>query len=114
MVDGYPGDYTKEWVTRGETVGAWLKLTWSSPVTVDRIVLHDRPVDTNQITGAVLQFSDGSSVPVGALPNDGTGLSLEFTARTITSVTLTVTSVSATTINVGLSEIEVYGAAAGG
>ena len=99
IVDGYPGDYTKEWAARDEGVGAWLKLTWPTAVTLDSIVLHDRPVDTNQYTAAVLEFSDGSSVPVGALPNDGTGLTVSFSARTITSVTLRVTAVSATTIN---------------
>ena len=101
---------SKEWAARDEGVGAFrLKLTWPTAVTLDSIVLHDRPVDTNQVTAAVLEFSDGSSVPVGALPNDGTGLTVSFSARTITSVTLRVTAVSATTINVGLAEIEAYG-----
>jgi hypothetical protein len=34
MIDGYPGDYTKEWATAGGGAGSWLKLTWSSPQTV--------------------------------------------------------------------------------
>jgi hypothetical protein len=54
-----------------------------------------------------LTFSDGSTVPVPTLPNDGT---ITFTARTITSVQLTVNSVSTTTSNVGLAEIHVESA----
>ena len=109
VVDGYPGDYTKEWVTSGEGAGAWLKLTWPEAVTVSRIVLHNRLDLDDQITGATLQFSDGSSVDVGTpLPNDGSALTIDFSPRTVTSVKLEITSVSATTTNVGLAEIEVY------
>ena len=39
VVDGYPGDYTKEWATNGGGAGSWLKLTWSSPVTLATVVL---------------------------------------------------------------------------
>ena len=39
VVDGYPGDYTKEWATNGGGAGSWLELTWSSPVTLATIVL---------------------------------------------------------------------------
>ena len=109
VVDGYPGDSTKEWVTSGEGAGAWLRLTWPEAVTVGRIVLHDRPSDTNQITSAVLEFSDGSSVDVGTpLPNDGSALTVDFAPRSVTSVKLAITSVSETTVNVGLAEMEVY------
>ena len=67
VIDGYPGDYTKEWATVGGGAGSWLKLTWSSPQTVNRIVLYDRPNLNDQITGGNIQFSDGSSVTVGPL-----------------------------------------------
>ena len=43
VIDGYPGDYTKEWATAGEQNGAWLKLTWSVPYSVSRVILYDRP-----------------------------------------------------------------------
>ena len=81
---------------------------------VDKIVLYDRPNANDQVTGATLTFSDGSSLSTGSLPNDGSALTLSFAAKTITSVTFTVTSVSATTLNIGLSEIQVYGYAASG
>ena len=41
---------------------------------MDRIVLHDRPNLTDNVRSGTLLFSDWTSVPVGALPNDGSGL----------------------------------------
>ena len=114
VIDGYPNDYTKEWATSGQGAGAWLKLVWPSAEVIDAVVLYDRPNTNDQITAATLTFSDGSTVPVGTLPNDDTGLTVSFTARSVTSVTLTVTAVSSTTHNVGLAEIEVDGHVGGG
>jgi hypothetical protein len=76
---------------------------------VNRIVLCDRPNLNDQIIEATLRFSDGSSLDTGALPNDGSGLSLEFDAKNVTSVQLSISGVSAATLSPGLAEIEVYG-----
>ena len=68
VADGYagtPGDYTREWATNGQGVGAWLTLNWSAPYSVNRIVLFDRPNLADNITGATITFSDGSSITVG-------------------------------------------------
>ncbi len=65
IVEGFPGDYTKEWATLGELAGAWIKLSWSSAVSVSQVVLFDRPNLTDNILGGTLLFSDGSSVVVG-------------------------------------------------
>ena len=43
-----------------------------------------------------------------ALPNDGSAVTLNFAANTVTTLQLNITSVSATTQNVGLAEIQVY------
>ena len=114
VIDGYPGNYTREWATQGQGAGAWIQLSWPTPVTVDHVVLFDRPNSVDQITGATLTFSDGTSVAVAALNNDGSASSVSFTARTITSVRMTVTSVRAGTVNIGLAEMQVFtvGAAA--
>ena len=73
---------------------------------------HDRalrPAQPNdQITGGNIQFSDGSSITVGTLPNNGSAYPLTFTAKTVTSLQLNITSVSATTGNIGLAEIQAY------
>ncbi len=111
-IDGYPVgapmDAAHEWVTSGEGAGSWIELTFPSPTPLDGVTLFDRPNADDQVTGATLEFSDGSSVPVPALPNNGAGLTLEFPVRTVTSVRLEITSVSDTTTEVGLAEFEAW------
>ena len=77
-------------------------------MTLATIVLFDRPNLNDQITSATLTFSNGTQIPVGTLPNDGTGLTVNMPNITTTTLTLTVNSVSATTQNVGLAEIQAY------
>ena len=113
VIDGYPGDHTREWATNGGGAGSWLKLAWSSAQTFNTIVLYDRPNLSDQITGGNIKFSDGSSVTVPSLNNDGSATTLSFAAKTVTSLKLTITAVSATTQNVGLAEIQVYDMGAG-
>jgi len=91
----------------GGRSGSWLNLQWAVPVGVSRVVLYDRPNSDDQVTAGVLRFSDGSSVPVGVLPNGGGQLVVSFPARTVTSVRFEITGVSATTRNVGLTELQV-------
>jgi hypothetical protein len=108
VIDGWPGDYTKEWATVGGGAGSWLKLTWTSAQTITKVVLYDRPNLNDQVTGGTLTFSDGSTVAVPSLNNDGSATTVTFPAKTTTSLLFTVNSVSASTGNVGLSEIQVY------
>lgn len=104
---GSPAGAAREWVTVGGKAGSWLRLTWRTPQTIDRVVLYDRPNATDRITGARLVFDDGSAVTVPPLPNDGAGYVSAFPRRTITSLRLLVTSVSPATRNIGLAEIQV-------
>jgi hypothetical protein len=108
VVSGYPGDYTKEWATVGGRAGSWLRLTWASAQAVSKIVLYDRPNLNDQITAGNIQFSNGSSVAVGTLPNNGSASTLTFAARSVTWLQLNITAVSSSTQNVGLAEIQVY------
>jgi LmbE family N-acetylglucosaminyl deacetylase len=112
IVDGSPtpGDYTKEWATNGQLAGAWIKLTWTLPVTTSQVVLYDRPNLTDNITSGTLSFSDGSTVPVGALPNNGSPLAVSFTSKTVTSMTFTVNTAAGQ--NIGFAEIAVLGSVA--
>jgi LmbE family N-acetylglucosaminyl deacetylase len=112
IVDGYPTDPTKEWVSIGQLTGAWIQLTWPSVQTLGRVVLHDRINSSDQITSGTLRFSDGSTLAVGSLPNDGTGLPIDFAARSVTWVRLEV--ISARGDNAGLAEFETYPAAQSG
>lgn len=41
--DGLGGDYTQEWSSNGEGVGASLLLSWSRPVEIYRVLAYDRP-----------------------------------------------------------------------
>ncbi|MBI1890511.1 MAG: DUF3472 domain-containing protein [Burkholderiales bacterium] len=102
---GYPGDYSKEWVTNGEGVGAWIKLQWPAATTVKQVILYDRPNTNDQVLAGTLSFSDGSSVAVGALPNDGSGLKVAFTARSITWIKFRIDQANGL---VGLAEFEAY------
>ena len=108
VATGYPADYTKQWSPLAKN-GSWLKLAWASPQTVNAIILYDRPNLNDQITGGTIQFSDGSTITVGSLNNDGSPTPFLFPAKTTTSLQLNITAVSGTTQNVGLAEFQVYG-----
>jgi len=105
---GYPSDFTKEWATAGQSVGAWIQLTWNSAVMVNRIVLFDRPNLDDAITSGTLLFSDGSRVAVSTLANDGSPTAFDFAEKSITWLRLTVDGVSSSTKNIGLSEIQAF------
>lgn len=107
VVDGYPGDWTREWATRGELAGAWIQLDWANPVSVGRVVLHDRPNGVDRVLAGTLLFSDGTSVVVGALPNGGGPLAVDFVPKVIGWVRFRVDA--AVGQNIGLAEIEVFG-----
>ncbi|MFO1522219.1 MAG: hypothetical protein U1G05_09315 [Kiritimatiellia bacterium] len=109
IVDGFPGDIRREWASRGETETAVLRLTWSEAHIVDRVWLFDRPNTLDQITGGMLIFSDGSTLPVGALPDDaGQGVEIKFPKKKITWMIFAVTAVKPGGLNIGLSEIAVF------
>jgi LmbE family N-acetylglucosaminyl deacetylase len=107
-IDGYPGDYTREWATTGGKAGSFLDLAFPSAVTLNRVVLYDRPNADDQITAGTLTFSDGTTESVPSLNNAGQGTVIDFAARSTTSLRLNVTAVSGTTINVGLAELQAY------
>jgi hypothetical protein len=109
VVDGLPGNPEHEWISNGEGHGAWLRLTWPSPVTIDRVVLHDRPNDVdNVMDGALLAGDDGNPVETGPLAPDGAPTEIMIGTRTVTALTFMV--MEATGHNAGLSEIEVVAA----
>ncbi|MGZ5075404.1 MAG: DUF7402 domain-containing protein [Methylobacter sp.] len=108
-VGGVPGDYSREWATVGGHAGSWLQLNWGSNRQISKVVLYDRPNSDDQITSATLTFSNGSRITVGALNNNGAGVTVNFAPVITNSVRVTATTVSGTTLNIGLAELEVYG-----
>jgi hypothetical protein len=105
IVDGWPGDYTKEWATVRQLAGAWIRLAWSAAVTMSEVRLYDRPNTTDNILAGRLLFSDGSVVTVGGLPGDGRELRLAFPSKTVTWVEFRVDEAVGT--NIGLAEFRV-------
>jgi len=107
---GLPGNYTREWATRGELSGAWIQLNWSPAVAVQRVVLFDRPNASDQVIAGTLSFGDGSSVLVGALPSDARALIVDVPPRTVSWMRFRIDQ--AVGRNTGLSEVQVFGASA--
>jgi hypothetical protein len=99
---------TKEWVTREEMNGAWIKLSWDRPVLVTEIALYDRPDRSTNVLGGTLSFDDGSSVAVPALPPAGTPWRLSFPPKTVHWVMFRIDRAEGR--NTGLEEMMVFGA----
>lgn len=115
VTDGIIGvDGKGEWACEGQTTDwgyirfPWVQLAWKQPQRVDRIVLYDRPSALEHIAGGRLIFSDGTTVWVNQLPNDGTGKAISFESKTITWVKFEVTDGNGS--DLGLSEFEVFAA----
>jgi hypothetical protein len=109
VVGGYPEDTEHEWASQDERDTAMIRLTWSKPQTIDRIWLFDRPNDLDQITAGLLVFSDGTTIPIGALPDDAKkGLEVCFDRKTVRWVALMVTGVGPRSLNIGLAEFAAF------
>lgn len=109
VVGGFPGETRHEWATNGERGTAMLRLTWNEEQTIDRVWLFDRPNALDQVASGMLVFSDGSTLPVGALPDDAAkGVELRFPAKRVRWLIFAVTGVKEGSPNIGLSEIAVF------
>ena len=109
VAEGFPRNQAAEWASNHGGVGTKVKLVWEMPEEVGSLWLFDRPNESDQVCGAKITFSDGSTVEVGELPNDGaTPFRLKFPAKIITWLEVTITKVGPKTKNVGFSEIAVF------
>ncbi|MDP4120013.1 MAG: PIG-L family deacetylase [Bacillota bacterium] len=109
LADGSPGNPKFEWVANNsDTIGAWLRLDFKKDYKINKITLQDRRSLKDNITSGVLSFSDGSSVSVKDLPENGAPLTVNFPPKDITWANFTVTGVSPETDAAGLSEIRVF------
>ena len=108
QVGGYPQVRAQEWSSDSERDGAWLRLTWETPQTIDRVLLFDRMNADDQVLAGELQFDDGPAVPFGELPNDGMKpQDVKCASRKTKVLTIRLTRVSEATKNIGLAEIVV-------
>jgi hypothetical protein len=110
-VNGAPVDQPAEWAAPATpATGAWVRMDWAQPTTIRKVRIFDRVNTSDQVTGGHLDMSDGSTMVVTALQNDGeTPWDVDFPDRTVTWVRFTIDSVSSTTTEPGLAEFEVYG-----
>ena len=90
----------------GEIDYPWIKLEWKKPQNINRVILYDRPVQESHTAGGTLHFSDGTSIFVNQIPNNGTAKAVDFPAKKVTWVKFETTDADG--FNAGLSEIEVY------
>ncbi|WP_314587989.1 cohesin domain-containing protein [Paenibacillus terrigena] len=106
VVDSIIGQSDKgEWASRGE-LNPWIQLNWATSQTFNKITFYDRPNLVDWAPGGTLTFSDGSTLTVSGIPNDGSAYSVTFPDKTVTWVKFQVSGGNGQ--NVGLSEIEFY------
>lgn len=84
----------------------WIQLDWDEPQSINRVILYDRPIQESHVAGGTLHFSDGTSIFVNQIPNDGRAKAVDFPTKNVKWVKFEVTDADG--LNVGLSEIEVY------
>jgi len=109
VVDGYPGDISKEWTSFAEKDTAMVRLTWVSPQKIDKVWLFDRPNSLDQVKNGMLVFSDGSTVEFGQLPDDAkTGLEVTFEPKEVKWMVVIISETKPSTLNIGLSELAVF------
>jgi hypothetical protein len=106
LVDGWCGQHeVGEWSSNGEA-RPWLKLEWQAPVTIAKVVVHDRANPSDHAKAGRLTFSDGEAVAITDIPNDGSPRGVAMPPRQAKWLKFAVTESSGS--NIGLSEIEVF------
>lgn len=100
-----PADGTPAWRSDGETVGAWVQLTWAEPRTVDRVRLDGVTEAEWRPTSAVLTFDDGSALLLTPDP-DGDAV-VSFPPRPVSWARLTVAEAGGQSDAVALAALSV-------
>jgi hypothetical protein len=100
---GDDADRSVRWRSDGQTVGAAVTTTWSSPHPVGRIEARAPADPTLAIRDAYLTFGDGSSLV--ARPDAAGDIVFAFTERRVDRATLTVTAAREGATTVGLSSL---------
>jgi len=98
---------SRDWVAKGETAGAWIRLDWNAPATILGVDLYDLPNPADNVVSGALTFDDGSMIPVESLPPNGARRRITFPAKTVHSVTFRIDQAQG--LNAGLAEIMVFG-----
>lgn len=94
------------WTGRSDGDGAWVALDWERPAIITGIDLYGAGL--GEATSGTLIFDDGSMIPVGTLPTDGSPWRVKFQAKAARWVMFRIDSPQGTTA--GLAEFMVFGA----
>ncbi|MGW0229847.1 glycoside hydrolase domain-containing protein [Actinopolymorpha singaporensis] len=98
-----------EWASAGEQ-HPWVELRWDRPRTLRTIVLSDRANPDANVNSGRLTFSDGSSLDVADVPDDGEPLRVDVGGRKASWVRFEATGGSGPSAGpgVGLNDIEAW------
>ncbi|MET9018552.1 glycoside hydrolase domain-containing protein [Actinopolymorpha sp. NPDC004070] len=98
-----------EWASAGEQ-HPWVELRWDQPRTLRTIVLSDRADPDVNVNAGRLTFSDGSSVDVADVPDDGEPLRVDVGGRKVSWVRFEATGGSGPSAgaSVGLNDLEAW------
>ena len=110
-VGGAAGE--SEWVAKGETVGAWIRVDLKTPTAVGRVILYNRQVagirPCETFAAGHLDFSDGSRVEARFGPGPGSRAVVPFASRTVSWVKFTGDKMQGEGKgNAGLAEFEIH------
>ena len=84
----------------------WIQLDWDHAIYTNKVILYDRVDEQSHCAAGTLFFSDGSSVTVNLIPNDGAPRVVDFDTRKTEWIRFQMTDGEGQ--DLGLSEIEVY------
>ncbi|PEZ02505.1 hypothetical protein CN326_20000 [Bacillus sp. AFS018417] len=104
VFDGIGQAVNGDWASKGEQ-NPWIQVNWTTNQTINKIIFNDRPNPADWAPGGTLTFSDGSTLTVSGIPNDGSAYSVTFPDKTVTWVKFQVSGGSGP--NVGLSEMKI-------
>ncbi|RYX80228.1 DUF5110 domain-containing protein [bacterium] len=108
IISGYPNSRNAEW-SSNQKEGATIRLTWKTPQKIDRVTLYDRPNTNDHVLRSQLTFSDGTTIEVGPLPNEGdSAAEVRFAPKTVQWVEWKALEMSEASEHAGLSEIAVF------
>lgn len=106
IVAGAPDSPRSEWAC-DEPTGS-ITLTWDQPVTVGSMKLWDRVNGKDHILTGRLVFDDGTDLPFGELPTDGSPLAMRFPQHTTRWIRFEILTASPDTRHPGFAEISLF------
>lgn len=88
----------------GEADYPSLRMEWPQEVTINKVILYDRPTEASHTAGVMLRFSDGSRIDVGEIPDNGAPRTVTFDPVRTRSLDIKITDADGH--HPGLSEVE--------